>query len=142
MKREYPYHRWEPIYIGTKHDPYYSETLSWEGQQDKMTQVGVTFGEINFLLTSLHGSIFSISLFSTTFVTALFCCPCSQMLEMCLMGYRFVILDGAFLVHWPGIKRNKKQNRSPHWDKNARQYNAIANRLFYRYPQSVKCTMQ
>lgn len=25
--------------------------------------------------------------------------------EMCLLRYRFVILDGAFLVHSPGVKR-------------------------------------
>lgn len=40
-RREVPYHRWEPIFIGTGNEPYYSETLSWEGQQDKMTQVGL-----------------------------------------------------------------------------------------------------
>lgn len=45
VKREYPYHRWEPIYIGTKYDPYYSEKLTWEGQQDKMTQVVLKFSE-------------------------------------------------------------------------------------------------
>lgn len=39
VRREYPFHRWEPVYIGTNKDPFYSETLSWEGQQDKMTQV-------------------------------------------------------------------------------------------------------
>lgn len=30
---------WEPIYIGTHHDPHYDERLSWEGKSDKMTQV-------------------------------------------------------------------------------------------------------
>ncbi|CAG5040993.1 unnamed protein product [Parnassius apollo] len=38
-RREYPYHRWEPLYFGTQRDPWYSETLSWEGRQDKMTQM-------------------------------------------------------------------------------------------------------
>ncbi|KAF2901461.1 hypothetical protein ILUMI_04725 [Ignelater luminosus] len=38
--RVFPYHRWEPVYIGTKNEPFYSELLSWEGKQDKMTQVG------------------------------------------------------------------------------------------------------
>nr|CAD7196236.1 unnamed protein product [Timema douglasi] len=37
-RREFPYHRWEPIYIGTNQDPLYSEVLTWEGQQDKMAQ--------------------------------------------------------------------------------------------------------
>lgn len=39
MKREHPFHRWEPIFIGTKQDPLYDEALSWEGFQDKMIQV-------------------------------------------------------------------------------------------------------
>jgi N-acetyllactosaminide beta-1,3-N-acetylglucosaminyltransferase len=39
VRREFPYHRWEPIYIGTNEEPLYSEQLTWEGQQDKMTQV-------------------------------------------------------------------------------------------------------
>lgn len=30
---------WEPIYIGSHHDPHYDERLSWEGKSDKMTQV-------------------------------------------------------------------------------------------------------
>jgi hypothetical protein len=30
---------WEPIFIGTHHDPLYDERLSWEGKSDKMTQV-------------------------------------------------------------------------------------------------------
>lgn len=38
-KREYPYHRWEPLYFGTNKDPWYSEMLTWEGRQDKMTQM-------------------------------------------------------------------------------------------------------
>ncbi|XP_072945624.1 beta-1,4-glucuronyltransferase 1-like isoform X2 [Epargyreus clarus] len=38
-RREYPYHRWEPLYFGTQKEPWYSEMLSWEGRQDKMTQM-------------------------------------------------------------------------------------------------------
>ncbi|XP_060806400.1 beta-1,4-glucuronyltransferase 1-like [Amyelois transitella] len=37
--REYPYHRWEPLYIGTQKEPWYNEILVWEGRQDKMTQM-------------------------------------------------------------------------------------------------------
>ncbi|XP_022901549.1 beta-1,4-glucuronyltransferase 1-like [Onthophagus taurus] len=106
-KREYPLHRWEPIYIGRKTDPLYSEALSWEGKQDKMT----------------------------------------QMLEMCLIGYKFVILDGAFLVHWPGIKRKsiemKLRNkwRSPYLLQNSRQYSVIINELFNKHKKTknTKC---
>lgn len=39
VRREFPHHRWEPVYIGTRNEPLYSEHLSWEGRQDKMTQV-------------------------------------------------------------------------------------------------------
>jgi len=66
-KRHKPYHHWEPIFIGTKDDPYYDERLSWEGRSDKMTQ----------------GYI------------------------LCVKDYEFHILDNGFLVHRPGIKRNK-----------------------------------
>ncbi|KAG7305034.1 hypothetical protein JYU34_010481 [Plutella xylostella] len=38
-RREYPYHRWEPLYFGTQREPWYNELLSWEGKQDKMTQM-------------------------------------------------------------------------------------------------------
>ena len=37
--REGTYASWEPIYVGTKHEPEYDERLSWEGKADKMTQV-------------------------------------------------------------------------------------------------------
>ncbi|VVD03680.1 unnamed protein product [Leptidea sinapis] len=38
-RREYPYHRWEPLYFGTQQEPWYDEKLSWEGRQEKMTQM-------------------------------------------------------------------------------------------------------
>lgn len=38
-RREYPHHRWEPVFIGTRDDPLYTEEMSWEGKQDKMAQV-------------------------------------------------------------------------------------------------------
>lgn len=38
-KREYPHHRWEPVFIGTQNEPFYAEEMSWEGRQDKMSQV-------------------------------------------------------------------------------------------------------
>ncbi|KFB38957.1 AGAP009404-PA-like protein [Anopheles sinensis] len=37
-KRIGAYSHWEPIYVGTKHEPQYDERLSWEGKADKMTQ--------------------------------------------------------------------------------------------------------
>ncbi|GAB6020848.1 hypothetical protein CHUAL_003500 [Chamberlinius hualienensis] len=39
VKRHRPFNRWEPIYIGTNDDPLYDERFTWEGQQDKMSQV-------------------------------------------------------------------------------------------------------
>lgn len=38
-RREYPHHRWEPVYIGTQDDPLYNENMTWEGRQEKMSQV-------------------------------------------------------------------------------------------------------
>uniref|UniRef100_T1JBZ4 Cytochrome P450 n=1 Tax=Strigamia maritima TaxID=126957 RepID=T1JBZ4_STRMM len=38
-KRHPPYHRWEPVYIGTHNEPSYDERLTWEGKQDKMSQM-------------------------------------------------------------------------------------------------------
>ncbi|XP_026283009.1 beta-1,4-glucuronyltransferase 1 [Frankliniella occidentalis] len=93
VRREFPHHRWEPIYIGTRNEPLYSEYLSWEGRQDKMT----------------------------------------QMHAMCLLGYRFVILDGGFLVHTPGMKRPGRKHaesiawRQPHEEVNARLYEKIVH---------------
>ncbi|CAL7941803.1 unnamed protein product [Xylocopa violacea] len=105
-KREYPHHRWEPVYIGTRNDPYYAEEMSWEGKQDKM----------------------------------------SQMFEMCLLNYRLVILDGAFLVHTPGIKRRAKKIDvarqeffKPHEKRNARIYQRIIKHLLKQYPSNRKC---
>ncbi|XP_044748829.1 beta-1,4-glucuronyltransferase 1-like [Coccinella septempunctata] len=108
VKREYPFHRWEPIFIGTKLDPLYDEALSWEGLQDKMP----------------------------------------QMLQMCLLNYRFVILDNAFLVHWPGIKgRHKRTNdgwRTPYIKRNTERYGHIIRQIASTTESSVnrKCRLQ
>ncbi|XP_011503095.1 PREDICTED: beta-1,4-glucuronyltransferase 1-like [Ceratosolen solmsi marchali] len=105
-KREYPHHRWEPIFIGTKYDPLYTEEMSWEGRQDKMT----------------------------------------QMFEMCLMNYRLIILDGAFLVHTPGIKRKPTDDQQSiselqlaHERQNARIYQRVTRRLLKKYPSNRRC---
>nr|CAD7393568.1 unnamed protein product [Timema cristinae] len=53
---------------------------------------------------------------------------CYNMGEMCLMGYRFIILDGAFLVHTPSIKRRSDITiertawRRPHERRNIKMY--------------------
>ncbi|XP_076046664.1 beta-1,4-glucuronyltransferase 1-like [Oratosquilla oratoria] len=70
-KRHPPFHRWEPIYVGTNRDPLYEERLTWEGRSDKMTQMYV----------------------------------------LCVLDYEFHILDTAFLVHRPGIKRHKRDKQ-------------------------------
>ncbi|XP_017886278.1 uncharacterized protein LOC108628694 isoform X2 [Ceratina calcarata] len=91
---------------GTKTDPFYAEEMSWEGKQDKM----------------------------------------SQMFEMCLLNYRLIILDGAFLVHTPGIKRKavKTDRRRQdffkiHEKKNARIYQRTIKQLLKRYPANRRC---
>ncbi|KAJ8919402.1 hypothetical protein NQ315_016495 [Exocentrus adspersus] len=104
-KREMPFHRWEPIYIGTKNEPLYNEKLSWEGLQDKML----------------------------------------QMLEMCLLGYKFVILDGAFLVHWPGIKKTKTKDetwRNGFVKGNSAEYQKILKKLSKKYKSNPQCKLQ
>ncbi|XP_063988034.1 beta-1,4-glucuronyltransferase 1-like [Diachasmimorpha longicaudata] len=107
-KREYPHHRWEPIFIGSQEDPLYNEDMSWEGRQDKMV----------------------------------------QMLEMCLMNYRLVILDGAFMIHTPGIKRkpskllNKETSRTferTQEKRNALIYQSKTNGLLKQYPANQRC---
>lgn len=67
------------------------------------------------------------------------------MVEMCLIGYNFVILDGAFLVHWPGIKKKSEdagQWRSPFLIKNSRQYKAIIQKLAHKYRKNPRCRLQ
>nr|XP_023016097.1 beta-1,4-glucuronyltransferase 1-like [Leptinotarsa decemlineata] len=102
-RREVPYHRWEPIYIGTKSEPFYNEMLSWEGLQDKML----------------------------------------QMLEMCLIGYKFVILDGAFLIHWPGMKKTKTKDGEAWRDnfikENSKEYQKILKNLTKKYNPKPQC---
>lgn len=71
------------------------------------------------------------------------------MLEMCLIGYRFIILDGVFLVHWPGIKKKSIENkiadnwRTPYIIKNSRQYSRIISKFSRKYiKKNPKCKMQ
>ncbi|KAF5284879.1 hypothetical protein FQA39_LY16929 [Lamprigera yunnana] len=72
----------------------------------------------------------------------------AKMLEMCLIGYRFLILDGAFLVHWPGIKqkssetKNTNKWRYPHQLWNSRQYTNIVKKLSKKYTNNPKCKVQ
>ena len=65
---------------------------------------------------------------------------------MCLLNYRLIILDGAFLVHTPGIKRKtakinaaKQEFLKPHEKRNARIYQRIIRRLLKQYPTNRKC---
>ncbi|XP_068087206.1 beta-1,4-glucuronyltransferase 1 [Anabrus simplex] len=105
VRREFPYHRWEPVYIGTNREPLYSEQLSWEGQQDKMTQMN----------------------------------------EMCLMRYRFIILDGAFLVHTPGMKHRTDVDtnhiawRRPYERQNIKLYENIVRDMMQKYQGQNRC---
>lgn len=105
--RHPPFERWEPIYIGTQNEPLYDERLSWEGFQDKMT----------------------------------------QMHELCLLDYRFAILDTAFLVHSPGIKKKKTKKSSTtdeEWrqsfvQNNQRVYKDIISEFRKKYRKATLC---
>ncbi|KAF6199773.1 hypothetical protein GE061_006071 [Apolygus lucorum] len=103
VRREFPFHRWEPVFIGTNSEPFYSEMLTWEGQQDKMT----------------------------------------QMHEMCLMKYHFVILDGAFLVHAPGVKRKadvlRDSWRNDQQKKNSALYERIMKSINKKLKENSRC---
>ena len=67
---------------------------------------------------------------------------------MCLMNYRLIVLDGAFLVHTPGIKckpsrTNMKKivNSSDRVQekRNARIYQIVTRRLLKQYPINRRC---
>lgn len=68
------------------------------------------------------------------------------MLEMCLRNYRFVVLDGAFFVHTPGIKRKsynnvnyiREESLRSHQRRNAKIYQRIVKHLLERYPDNRK----
>lgn len=57
---------------------------------------------------------------------------------MCLLGYRFIILDGGFLVHTPGMKRPGRKHtesiawRQPHEEVNSRLYEKIVRATEHR----------
>ena len=59
---------------------------------------------------------------------------------MCLLKYKFVILDGVFLVH-PGIKRFTVAEdwRKTYIIQNNKTYNQIINNLKNKYPNSRRC---
>ncbi|XP_060531016.1 beta-1,4-glucuronyltransferase 1-like [Cylas formicarius] len=102
VKRRFPYHRWEPIFIGTNAEPLYNEKLSWDGLQDKMP----------------------------------------QSLEMCLRDYDYTVLDGCFLVHWPGMKKTKivdEEWRIPFVRDNMREYKKILGRFYKKYKIIPQC---
>lgn len=68
------------------------------------------------------------------------------MFEMCLLNYRLVVLDGAFLVHTPGIKRKTHKLISatqeffrPHERRNARIYQRVTKHLIKQYPINRRC---
>lgn len=74
------------------------------------------------------------------------------MFEMCLMNYRLIILDGAFLIHTPGIKRRsltddeQQQQQNPMDERqrayerqNARIYQRVTRRLLKQYPVNHRC---
>ncbi len=62
--------------------------------------------------------------------------------EMCLMSYDFVILDNAFLVHAPGIKRNihgVEDKRRPYIILNSKAEAKIMSHLKKKYGTKNNC---
>lgn len=67
------------------------------------------------------------------------------MLEMCLAGYKLVILDGAFLVHWPGVKTIKTKDeawRLPYVKMNQENYNDLLKNITNKYPENQQCRVK
>lgn len=67
----------------------------------------------------------------------------SQMYEMCLMNYQILVLDNAFLVHAPGIKRISKSDDSKRLTfikRNNAIYQSIMALLRKKYLQNGKKT--
>ena len=67
------------------------------------------------------------------------------MVEMCLLNYHLIVLDGAFLVHTPGIKRkslrgntNTPENHSQQ-RRNSKIYQNVVRRLLKQYPSKRRC---
>lgn len=92
-KRNGKYIHWEPIFIGTHSDPLYDERLSWEGKSDKMTQVRREYLNLAPLKFKYLNFFFL------------------QGYALCVLDYDFLILNNAFLVHRPGIKIYKKDQK-------------------------------
>lgn len=64
--------------------------------------------------------------------------------ELCLHDYNLVILDRAFLIHAPGIKRAKSKASEEEWrrhfiQENAKAYDIIMNELQSKLGNNVKC---
>ncbi len=61
----------------------------------------------------------------------------AQMHELCLEGYQFAILDTAFLLHRPGIKKHKNKSkedlRLPYIKKNSMIYGEIMSEMRDRF---------
>lgn len=66
------------------------------------------------------------------------------MLEMCLKSYDFVVVNGAFLCHSPGIKAKSKKKswRYRHEVVNTKQYDMIVKNLAEKYPANPKCRLE
>ncbi len=69
----------------------------------------------------------------------------AQALEMCLMGYKFVVLDSAFLVHRPGLRTvaYSSNDSSVKWRRPFVAYNENATKVIYdelrrKYPGAFK----
>ncbi|XP_023215140.1 beta-1,4-glucuronyltransferase 1-like [Centruroides sculpturatus] len=65
-----------------------------------------------------------------------------QVLAMCFLDYDFYVLDNAYLVHSPGIKKvngTSERRRAKYVAANRRAYNSLRRDLIKRYGQKRKC---
>ncbi|KOB64723.1 N-acetyl lactosaminide beta-1,3-N-acetyl glucosaminyl transferase [Operophtera brumata] len=98
---------WEPIFIGTHQDPYYDERLSWEGKNDKMTQVSYVFHVGKRHSKFAHWEPIFIGTHQDPYYDERLSWE-GKNDKMTQVNYDFMILNNAFLTHKPGIKHYKK----------------------------------
>lgn len=59
----------------------------------------------------IYSSVRSNAIFSPNHVPFFSSRPSPQMYVMCVLDYEFHVLDNAFLVHRPGIKRHRRDRQ-------------------------------
>ena len=73
-ERSGAYRRWEPVYISNNKEPFYDEKLTWEGKQDKMSQVTSTSNYFTYISRLTLRYILRV----LKLITSVMCRPCTS----------------------------------------------------------------